>query len=129
MPEEKNTIEENKEDLARILTTEQGKPLAEARGEIGACSNTTAWMAEEARRIESGEYDRENNPLVNAPHTADDVMKDWDRPYDRERAIYPTVDQREDKYWPPVNRIDQVYGDRHLVCSCPPLDAYLDAAE
>ena len=70
-----------------------------------------------------------DNPLVNAPHTADDVMRDWDRPYDRERAIYPTADQREDKYWPPVNRIDQVYGDRHLVCSCPPLDAYLDAAE
>ena len=86
-------------------------------------------IREEARRIESGEYDRKNNPLVNAPHTADDVMRDWDRPYDRERAIYPTADQREDKYWPPVNRIDQVYGDRHLVCSCPPLGAYLDAAE
>ena len=102
---------------------------SESKEELDRFCNAMIEIREEARRIESGEYDRENNPLVNAPHTADDVMRDWDRPYDRERAIYPTADQREDKYWPPVNRIDQVYGDRHLVCSCPPLDAYLDAAE
>ena len=88
---------------------------SESKEELDRFCNAMIEIREEARRIESGEYDRENNPLVNAPHTADDVMRDWDRPYDRERATYPTADQREDKYWPPVNRIDQVYGDRHLV--------------
>ncbi len=102
---------------------------SESKEELDRFCNAMIEIRKETRYIESGEYNRDNNPLVNAPHTADDVMRDWDRPYDRERAIYPIVDQREDKYWPPINRIDQVYGDRHLVCSCPPLDAYLDAAE
>ena len=102
---------------------------SESKEELDRFCNALILIREEVRRIESGEYNRENNPLVNAPHTADDVMRDWDRPYDRKRAIYPAANQREDKYWPPVNRIDQVYGDRHLVCSCPPLDTYLDAAE
>ena len=102
---------------------------SESKAELDRFCDAMISIREEVRRIESGDYDQENNPLSNAPHTVDDVMGDWERPYDRELAAYPVHSLRDDKYWPPVNRIDQVYGDRHLVCSCPPLDAYLDAAE
>ncbi|MGB8360556.1 MAG: aminomethyl-transferring glycine dehydrogenase [Acidimicrobiia bacterium] len=79
----------------------------------------------EADRVGSGEWPHEDNPLVNAPHTAQDVTADdWQRPYSREVAAYPLDTLRSDKYWPPVGRIDGVSGDRNLVCSCPPLDAY-----
>ena len=79
----------------------------------------------EADRVGEGEWPRDDNPLVNAPHTAEDVAGDvWDRPYGREQAAYPVDGVRRDKYWPPVGRIDGVGGDRNLVCSCPPLDAY-----
>ena len=83
----------------------------------------------EIRKIEDGSINPENNPLMLAPHTLADIIGDWDRPYTREEACYPVASLREDKYWSPVNRIDQVFGDRHLVCSCPPLEAYQDAAE
>ena len=67
----------------------------------------------------------DDNPLRGAPHTAADLMADtWDRPYTRAQAAYPGAGPAEDKYWPPVGRIDGVYGDRNLVCSCPPLEAY-----
>jgi glycine dehydrogenase len=102
---------------------------SESKAELDRFCDAMISIREEVRRIESGDYDQENNPLSNAPHTVDDVMGDWERSYDREMAAYPVHSLRDDKYWPPVNRIDQVYGDRHLVCSCPPLDAYLDVAE
>jgi glycine dehydrogenase len=77
----------------------------------------------EIKAIEAGELDRENNPLKNAPHPAEDVISDkWDRPYGRERAAYPVSALRQAKYWPPVSRIDNVFGDRNLVCSCPPME-------
>jgi len=80
----------------------------------------------EADRVGAGEWPRDDNPLVNAPHTAEDVAAGhWDHPYERELAVYPVDRLRTDKYWPPVGRIDQVGGDRNLVCSCPPLDAYM----
>ena len=82
-----------------------------------------------ARAIADGRADRKNNPLKNAPHTVEDLVGEWNRPYTREQACFPPGAFRVDKYWPPVNRIDNVYGDRHLVCTCPPLDAYMDAAE
>jgi glycine dehydrogenase len=79
----------------------------------------------EADRVGSGEWPRDDNPLFNAPHTAEDVSSDaWRRPYPRELAAYPVDTLRTDKYWPPVGRIDGVSGDRNLICSCPPLDAY-----
>jgi glycine dehydrogenase len=79
----------------------------------------------EADRVGSGEWPREDNPLVNAPHTVEDVAADrWDRVYTREEAAYPVASLRRDKYWPPVGRIDNVGGDRNLVCACPPLDDY-----
>jgi glycine dehydrogenase len=79
----------------------------------------------EADRVGGGEWPRDDNPLKNAPHTADDVAADaWDHPYGRELAAFPLESLRRDKYWPPVGRIDGVGGDRNLICSCPPLDAY-----
>ena len=79
----------------------------------------------EADRVGDGEWPRDDNPLVNAPHTAEDVTSDdWSRPYPRELAAYPVDGVRRDKYWPPVGRIDGAGGDRNLVCSCPPLDTY-----
>ncbi|MEO3823873.1 aminomethyl-transferring glycine dehydrogenase [Actinomadura sp. B10D3] len=79
----------------------------------------------EIRRVADGGYDREDNPLKNAPHTAGCLVSDdWKHPYTREEAAYPVPSLREAKYWPPVRRIDQAYGDRNLVCSCPPPEAY-----
>jgi glycine dehydrogenase len=79
----------------------------------------------EIREIERGEADRENNLLKNAPHPLADLLADaWDRPYARERAAFPTPATREHKIWPPVGRIDGAYGDRNLVCVCPPIEDY-----
>ncbi|GII60754.1 glycine dehydrogenase (decarboxylating) [Sphaerisporangium krabiense] len=81
----------------------------------------------EIAKVASGAYDRADNPLRNAPHTADClVADDWQHPYTRTEAAYPVPALREGKYWSPVRRIDQAYGDRNLVCSCPPLEAYED---
>ncbi|WP_242892762.1 aminomethyl-transferring glycine dehydrogenase [Actinomadura litoris] len=81
----------------------------------------------EIQRVAEGGYDREDNPLKNAPHTADHLVSDdWKHSYAREEAAYPLPALREAKYWPPVRRIDQAYGDRNLVCSCPPPEAFED---
>ncbi|HTW19533.1 MAG TPA: aminomethyl-transferring glycine dehydrogenase, partial [Mycobacteriales bacterium] len=80
----------------------------------------------EIDRVGSGEWPAEDNPLRGAPHTAASLLGKWSSPYDRELAAYPTSDVRQDKYWPPVRRIDQGYGDRHLMCSCPPVEAYAE---
>src|SRR5690606_16943207 len=81
----------------------------------------------EIARVESGEYDREDNPLKNAPHTAAVLVSDdWKHAYSRAEAAYPLPALREGKYWPPVRRINQAYGDRNLVCSCPPPEAFED---
>jgi len=81
----------------------------------------------EIERVASGEWDRADNPLRNAPHTAAAVVSDkWERPYERELAAYPGSVERDGKYWPPVRRIDGAYGDRNLVCACPPVSAYED---
>jgi glycine dehydrogenase len=74
----------------------------------------------ELARIRSGEWDRADNPLKNAPHTAREIAAEWTHPYSREEAAYPTSAQRFWKYWPPVKRVDNVAGDRHFVCTLPP---------
>ena len=86
-------------------------------------------IREEIRDIEHGRIDAENNPLKNAPHTMEDLVRDWDRPYTREQGCFPPGAFRVDKYWPPVNRVDNAWGDRHLVCTCPPMTDYAEAAE
>ncbi|MEK7245690.1 MAG: aminomethyl-transferring glycine dehydrogenase [Pseudomonadota bacterium] len=84
----------------------------------------------EIARIERGDWPRADNPLRNAPHTADMIAaEDWAHPYSREAAAFPLASLKAGKYWPPVARVDNVYGDRHVVCVCPPLESYRDAAE
>jgi len=79
----------------------------------------------EIRRIEEGVWPSEDNPLKNAPHTAASLMSsDWDRPYSRELAAFPLAALRQGKYWSPVGRVDNVYGDRNLFCSCVPIEDY-----
>ena len=79
----------------------------------------------EIRRIESGEWPKDNNPLKHAPHTAAALLgADWDRPYPRELGAFPLGSLKQSKYWPPISRIDNVYGDRHLFCACVPVSAY-----
>ena len=80
----------------------------------------------EIEKVASGEWNADDNPLRNAPHTAAALGGDWEHGYSREDAVFPAGVVAADKYWPPVRRIDQAYGDRNLVCSCPPLDAYED---
>jgi len=102
---------------------------SETKAELDRFINAMLAIRDEITAVETGEMDAENNPLKNAPHTVEDLVGDWDRPYSREQGCYPAGAFRVDKYWPPVNRVDNVYGDRHLVCTCPPLEEYLDAAE
>jgi len=87
-------------------------------------------IREEIRAVERGDWPMDNNPLVNAPHTARDLADEsWDHPYSRHQAVFPVESLIASKYWPPVNRIDNAYGDRNLICSCPPLESYGEAAE
>ncbi|CAN7314492.1 aminomethyl-transferring glycine dehydrogenase [Rhizobium sp. LjRoot254] len=102
---------------------------SETKAEIDRFCEAMLAIREEARQIEAGTMDKDNNPLKNAPHTVQDLVGEWDRPYSREQACFPPGAFRVDKYWPPVNRVDNVYGDRNLVCSCPPVEDYLEAAE
>lgn len=82
-------------------------------------------IREEMNKVQQGEWPLDNNPLVNAPHTQVDLMSDeWDHPYTREVACFPSVQAKASKYWPTVNRVDNVYGDRNLICSCPSIDSY-----
>jgi len=80
----------------------------------------------EIARVAVGDFDREDSPLANAPHTAPMLLAaDWKHPYSREEAAYPLAGDHRGKYWPPVGRIDQAYGDRNLLCACPPVEAFL----
>jgi glycine dehydrogenase len=80
----------------------------------------------EIRRIEEGIWPREDNPLKNAPHTADSLLaSEWTRPYSRELGAFPIASVKDAKYWPPVGRVDNVYGDRNLFCSCVPVADYV----
>ncbi|WP_041053123.1 aminomethyl-transferring glycine dehydrogenase [Vibrio owensii] len=84
-------------------------------------------IREEMTKVKNGEWPLDNNPLVNAPHTLVDLAKDeWDRPYSRELGCFPSKATKSWKYWPTVNRVDNVYGDRNLICSCPSIDNYED---
>ena len=102
---------------------------SEPKAEIDRFVDAMLSIRQEAKDIEEGRIDAENNPLKRAPHTVADLIGDWERPYSREQACYPAGAFQVDKYWPPVNRIDNAFGDRNLVCTCPPMDAYAEAAE
>ena len=79
--------------------------------------------------VEQGEISAEESPLRHAPHTVNDLVADWDRKYSREQGCFPPGAFRIDKYWPPVGRVDNVWGDRNLTCMCPPVESYMEAAE
>ncbi len=102
---------------------------SETKAELDRFIDAMLAIRAEAQDIADGKIDPDNNPLKNAPHTVEDLVGDWDRPYSREQACYPPGAFRVDKYWAPVNRVDNAYGDRNLICSCPPMEDYLDAAE
>ncbi|MEM6323744.1 MAG: aminomethyl-transferring glycine dehydrogenase [Pseudomonadota bacterium] len=102
---------------------------SETKAELDRFCDAMLAIRDEIRAIEEGQIDAQNNPLKHAPHTVEDLIGDWDRPYSREAGCYPAGAFRVDKYWPPVNRVDNVYGDRNLVCICPPLESYQEAAE
>jgi len=98
---------------------------SESKAELDRFCEAMLCIREEIRAVEQGLLDHDDNPLKNAPHTAAVVSaEDWAHPYPREQAAYPVPGLRECKYWPPVGRIDNVYGDRNLVCSCLPLAVY-----
>ncbi|MCM2561532.1 aminomethyl-transferring glycine dehydrogenase [Lutimaribacter sp. EGI FJ00015] len=102
---------------------------SETKAELDRFCDAMLTIRDEIRDIEEGRMDPENNPLKHAPHTMEDLVRDWDRPYSREQGCFPPGAFRVDKYWPPVNRVDNAWGDRHLVCTCPPMSEYAEAAE
>ncbi|MFO1151638.1 MAG: aminomethyl-transferring glycine dehydrogenase [Alsobacter sp.] len=102
---------------------------SEPKAELDRFIDSMLGIAAEAEAIAAGRLDPQDNPLRRAPHTVEDLVGDWNRPYSREAACFPPGAFRVDKYWAPVNRVDNVYGDRHLICSCPPVESYASAAE
>jgi glycine dehydrogenase len=98
---------------------------SESLAELDSFCDAMIAIREEIREIEIGNVDKQNNALKNAPHTIVDLVDaNWDRPYSREQAVFPVAGLQDYKFWPAVGRIDQAYGDRNLVCSCLPMDAY-----
>ena len=101
----------------------------ESKAELDRFVEAMITIRREISDIESGKLDKEDNPLKNAPHTAQMVMDDdWSHPYSREQAAYPVAGLKERKFWPACARVDNAYGDRNLVCTCPPVDAYTESS-
>jgi glycine dehydrogenase len=100
---------------------------SESREELDRFCDAMICIREEIRAVESGVLDKDDNPLKNAPHTAAELVGEWAHPYSRELAVYPLSSLCDGKYWPPVGRVDNVYGDRNLACACPPMSIYQDA--
>ena len=96
---------------------------SESKDEIDRFCEAMIEIRKEIKKIESGQLDKKDNMLKNAPHTAMQVSADnWDHSYSRSEAAYPLENLRENKYWCPVGRVDNAYGDRNLVCSCPTME-------
>ncbi len=100
---------------------------SESKVELDRFIEAMVCIRDEVRKVESGEWTLENTPLHHAPHTLADITDaNWDRAYSIADAVFPVDSVKVDKFWPTVNRIDDVYGDRNLVCSCPPVESYKD---
>ena len=97
---------------------------SETKAELDRFITAMKAIREEIAAIERGEIAADNNPLKHAPHTVNALIGEWDRPYTREEGCFPPGSFRMDKYWPPVGRVDNAYGDRHFICTCPSLDEY-----
>jgi glycine dehydrogenase len=103
---------------------------SESQHELDRFIDAMIQIRDEIRAVEDGRLDREDNPLKNAPHTATAVSaSEWTHAYPRELAVFPLTSLRQQKYWPPVARVDNVYGDKNIMCACIPVDAYKDEAE
>ena len=103
---------------------------SESLAELDRFCDAFIAIREEIRQVQDGALDAADNPLANAPHTLADVAgSSWDHCYDREQAAYPVDSLRRYKYWPPVNRVDNVYGDRNLFCACPAIESYIEDVE
>ncbi|WP_236247533.1 aminomethyl-transferring glycine dehydrogenase [Pseudomonas tohonis] len=100
---------------------------SESKEELDRFCDAMIRIRNEIRAVETGALDANDNPLKNAPHTAAELVGEWTHPYSREQAVYPTASLVDGKYWPPVGRVDNVFGDRNLVCACPSIEAYQDA--
>ncbi|MDH1101544.1 aminomethyl-transferring glycine dehydrogenase [Pseudomonas mosselii] len=99
---------------------------SESKEELDRFCNAMIQIREEIRAVENGSLDKDDNPLKNAPHTAAELAGEWTHGYSREQAVYPLPSLVEGKYWPPVGRVDNVFGDRNLVCACPSIESYQD---
>jgi glycine dehydrogenase len=100
---------------------------SESQDELDRFCDALIAIRGEIQAVVDGRADPKDNVLKNAPHTAEDVASDvWSHPYSREQAAYPLPFVRANKFWPPVARIDNPYGDRNLICSCPPIEAYAE---
>jgi glycine dehydrogenase len=98
---------------------------SESKAELDKFCEALISIRKEIEEVEQGLADRVENVLKNAPHTAQVVLSDqWNKPYGREKAAFPATFVRRAKFWPTVSRIDSAYGDRNLVCSCLPIEAY-----
>ncbi|MCE1695125.1 glycine dehydrogenase (aminomethyl-transferring), partial [Enterobacter hormaechei] len=97
---------------------------SESKIEIDRFIDAMLAIREEIRQVASGEWPLEDNPLVNAPHVQAELISDWNHAYSREIAVFPTAETKANKYWPAVKRLDDVYGDRNLHCSCAPIEDY-----
>ena len=100
---------------------------SESKQELDRFCEAMIRIREEIRAVENGSLDKDDNPLKNAPHTAAEIAGEWTHPYSREQAVYPVASLIEGKYWPPVGRVDNVFGDRNLVCACPSIESYQEA--
>ncbi|ARJ69045.1 aminomethyl-transferring glycine dehydrogenase [Paracoccus contaminans] len=102
---------------------------SETRAEIDRFITAMLAIRDEIEDVAAGRIEAAQSPLRHAPHTVEDLVADWDRPYSREQGCFPPGAFRVDKYWPPVGRVDNVHGDRNLICTCPPVEDYAQAAE
>jgi glycine dehydrogenase len=102
---------------------------SETKAEIDRFITALLAIRAEIEAVEKGEISAEDSPMRHAPHTVEDLVADWTRKYPREQGCFPPGAFRVDKYWPPVGRVDNVFGDRNLICTCPPVEAYAQAAE
>jgi glycine dehydrogenase len=97
---------------------------SESKAELDRFCEAMIAIKKEINQVAEGKLDKDNNPLKNAPHTADDLVSDWNRPYSREVAFFPLPNVRDRKFWVSSNRVDNVFGDKNIMCSCPPLSEY-----
>jgi glycine dehydrogenase len=98
---------------------------SESKVELDRFCDAMIAIREEIRTVERGDWPKDDNPLKNAPHTMDALaVAEWTHPYSREQAVFPAPSTRVFKFWPTVGRVDNAFGDRNLVCTCPPIESY-----